>query len=125
VFFGLLLPIAQFVFAIAVAIACRANVAVSAACTLITNPLTFAPVYWLAYRLGSFLVGEPQARARESADQLEASAQAVAQAQGWLEAIHFWLQTAALPLATGLVVLAAGGAALAYAAVWLLWKKAA
>ena len=44
-FFGLLLlPVAQFLFAV-VAVVLRANVAVAAGFTLVTNPLTFAPIY--------------------------------------------------------------------------------
>src|SRR5690606_31116050 len=58
-FFGLLLPTFQFVFAIVSAIILRAHVAVAAASTLVTNPLTFPPIYWFAYRLGRMLLGEP------------------------------------------------------------------
>ena len=40
-FFGLLLPLAQFLFAVAFAILLRGHVAVAAAATFVTNPLTF------------------------------------------------------------------------------------
>jgi len=52
-FFGLLLPIAQFLFAIVSAVALRANVGLSAAFTLVTNPFTFAPIYWGGYASGA------------------------------------------------------------------------
>ncbi|TIC83638.1 DUF2062 domain-containing protein [Crenobacter intestini] len=57
VFFGLLTPFAQILFAVAVSILLRANVAAAALSTLVTNPVTFAPVYWLAYRVGQWLLG--------------------------------------------------------------------
>ncbi|MGL6071673.1 DUF2062 domain-containing protein, partial [Craterilacuibacter sp.] len=59
VFFGLLTPFAQIILAVGAAIILRANVAAAALSTLVTNPLTFAPIYYLAYRLGAFLLGEP------------------------------------------------------------------
>lgn len=37
----------------------RANVPMAIALTWITNPITAIPVFWLAYCLGAFLLGEP------------------------------------------------------------------
>lgn len=53
IFFGLLIPVAQIPAAGAVAIVLRANIPAAAASTLVTNPITFAPVYWVAYELGN------------------------------------------------------------------------
>jgi uncharacterized protein len=47
-FYGLMLPFGQFLFAVVTAIVLRANVALSAAFTLVTNPFTFPPIYWAA-----------------------------------------------------------------------------
>jgi len=58
VFFGLLVPIAQIPLTVAAAIVMRANVPVAAASTLITNPITFGPIYYGAYRLGAWVTGE-------------------------------------------------------------------
>lgn len=58
VFFGLLIPIAQIPLSTAAAIVLRANVPAAAASTLITNPVTFGPVYYLAYQLGNRLTGQ-------------------------------------------------------------------
>ncbi|HWS76649.1 MAG TPA: DUF2062 domain-containing protein, partial [Quisquiliibacterium sp.] len=63
VFFGLLIPIAQIPFATGMAVLMRANVPAAAASTLVTNPITFAPVYLLAHRVGAALLGEPEAPA--------------------------------------------------------------
>lgn len=61
-FFGLLIPIAQIPFASVAAIALRANLAVAVASTLITNPLTMAPIYYVAYRLGAWVTGSTTAK---------------------------------------------------------------
>ena len=58
VFFGLLIPLAQIPVTAAAAIVLRANLPVAAASTLITNPVTFAPIYYAAYELGSWITGE-------------------------------------------------------------------
>jgi uncharacterized protein (DUF2062 family) len=60
-FFGLMIPVLQFLFAIVTAIVMRAHVAIAAAATLITNPFTFAPIYWFAWWIGSHLLGVPDA----------------------------------------------------------------
>lgn len=48
-----IIPIGQFACAALLAIPTRANVPIAAAATLVTNPLTFAPIYYAAYRLSS------------------------------------------------------------------------
>lgn len=57
-FFGLLIPIAQIPASTAAAVVLRANVPAAAAATLVTNPLTFGPIYYGAWRLGSALLGK-------------------------------------------------------------------
>jgi len=59
VFFGLLVPIAQIPLAAAAAVVLRANVPTAVASTLVTNPVTFAPVYYAAWRTGSAILGAP------------------------------------------------------------------
>lgn len=41
------------------ALICRANVPMAIALTWITNPLTTIPVFWFAYAVGAWLIGEP------------------------------------------------------------------
>lgn len=50
VFFGLLIPLAQI----------PVSAAAAVASTLVTNPLTFGPVYYAAWRLGSAILGESE-----------------------------------------------------------------
>ena len=59
IFFGLLIPIAQIPASAAVAIVLRANLPAAMGSTLVTNPLTFGPIYYLAYQAGSRIVGKP------------------------------------------------------------------
>jgi nucleotide-binding universal stress UspA family protein/uncharacterized protein (DUF2062 family) len=119
-FFGLLLPVAQFLFAVLTAIALRGNVAIAAGSTLITNPLTFAPIYWLAHRVGSWLIG---GRIDEAAAQrLEAQAEAIAAEQGFLESMWYSVQSAGAPLALGLAVLAVAASLVGFGLAWVLWR---
>jgi uncharacterized protein (DUF2062 family) len=60
-FFGLLVPLAQIPLSAAAAVALRANVPAAVASTLVTNPLTMGPIYYLAWHLGSAILGEPAA----------------------------------------------------------------
>jgi uncharacterized protein (DUF2062 family) len=57
-FFGLLIPLAQIPLSAAAAVALRANVPAAVASTLVTNPLTFGPIYYAAWRVGSAILGE-------------------------------------------------------------------
>lgn len=57
VFFGLLVPVAQIPLSAAAAVVLRANVPAAAASTLVTNPVTFGPIYFAAYRLGQWVTG--------------------------------------------------------------------
>ena len=122
VFFGFLLPTAQFIFAVACAIWLRGHVAVAAAATLVTNPLTFAPVYWLAHRIGSLLLGRSGPQATAEAAVVEARTEATIAAQGWLVATLQTVQSAGAPLILGLAVLAVVGAVIGFGTVWLLWR---
>lgn len=57
-FFGLLVPIAQIPLSVTAAVVLRANVPAAAASTLISNPVTFAPLYYAAYRVGTWVTGD-------------------------------------------------------------------
>jgi uncharacterized protein (DUF2062 family) len=56
-FIGFAIPVAQILLAAVVAVALRVNLPVAAAATLITNPLTVAPIYYGAYHLGAWVTG--------------------------------------------------------------------
>lgn len=121
-FFGLMIPFAQFLFAIVTALFLRAHIAISAGCTLVTNPLTFPPIYWAAYELGSLVLAKPAAPAE--AAQIERSAERIGDlATGWLDGFWISLSAAGLPLVTGLFIMACSASAIGYFAVHLLWRE--
>jgi len=119
VFFGLLIPIAQILFAAAAAITLRANVPVAVVSTFITNPFTFAPIYVLAYQLGAALLGAPVASGTE-----QAIVAAAEDAGDSLIGFWNWLLTRGKPLALGLLVAAVSLSMLAYGASQLAWRLA-
>ena len=55
-FFGLLIPVAQIPLAAGMAVVVRANLPVAVGSTLVTNPVTFGPVYFGAYKLGHWVL---------------------------------------------------------------------
>ena len=59
VFFGFLVPLGQIPLSATAAVILRANVPTAVASTLVTNPVTFAPIYYAAYQFGHWVVGEP------------------------------------------------------------------
>ncbi|MDD2700444.1 MAG: DUF2062 domain-containing protein [Sideroxydans sp.] len=121
IFFGLLVPITQIPLFAAAAVVFRANIPTAIASTLVTNPVTFAPIYYAAYHLGAMLISND-----DSLQNLQ-SVQTGNGESSWIERI------AALgkPLLLGLLILAASMGALAYLLVngiwrlkiWLAWRR--
>lgn len=60
VFFGLLIPIAQIPLSVASAVVLRANIPAAVLSTLVSNPVTFGPIYYGAYRLGVWVTGSKE-----------------------------------------------------------------
>lgn len=123
-FFGILVPFLQIFLAAIAAIVLRANLPVAAFSTLVTNPLTFPPIYYLAYRLGELLTGSSPVmpETRIEADIEHAVAVRQGDAEGWLPNLVDWVQSVGLPLATGLFVLATAAAIAGYFLVAVLWN---
>ena len=125
VFFGLLIPIAQIPFSVGAAVVLRANVP-AAASTLVTNPITFAPVYYAAYELGRVILREEAATEDELARIVERKTQDHAQAgeltltqqiqQGWRR-----LGEIGRPLILGLSILAVTLGLAVYFGVSAIW----
>lgn len=115
-FFGLLVPVAQIVCAAVAAIGLRANVPVAALATLVTNPFTFPPIYYGAFRIGHWVLGG------------DATMPAVwppgPTDAGLLVRLSEWFSTVGPSLAVGLLVLAVGSALLGYAGVHAGWRLA-
>lgn len=123
VFFGLLIPIAQIPFAAGTAVLMRANVPVAVGSTLVTNPVTFAPIYLLAHRLGATLLGEPDSpppSLEGRAHQMERMAPE--SDAGWWKRLWQALLALGKPLLLGLAILAVTIGALAYGLIMLFWR---
>ncbi|MGQ3051577.1 MAG: DUF2062 domain-containing protein [Roseateles sp.] len=123
VFFGLLIPLLQIAAAAAGALLLRANLPVAAAATLVSNPVTYVPIWVAAHQTGSALLGHAtsteQARSQASAlaDQLDAGE---ADTRSWAQR----LLGIGKPLMLGLSLFACIGAALTWATVHLAWIAA-
>ena len=123
VFFGLLIPIAQIPFAAGMAVLLRANVPSAVASTLVTNPVTFAPVYVLAHRVGSILLGEPtDSLDGVPAGPVEPAAATQPTELGWWSSIWVGILALGKPLLLGLLVLAVLSGVLAYGLIMLAWR---
>ena len=114
VFFGLLIPVAQIPLSVAVAVLLRANVPAAVASTLVSNPLTFAPIYYGAYRLGVWVTSEkapPQDIEVIGTQELE-------------NTLSLWQRIAALgkPLVVGLCITALLMGLLSYGLISLAWR---
>ena len=119
-FFGVLIPFAQILFSVAVAIVMRGQIAVAAGATLVSNPLTFAPLYWLAHTIGQALLGGAVDEA--AAAEVGARVEAAVTRQSWFASAWDTVTAAGAPLILGLLVLAVSAAVLGFAGVWLLWR---
>jgi uncharacterized protein (DUF2062 family) len=130
VFFGLLIPVAQIPFSAATAMLLRANVPAAVASTLVTNPVTFGPVYYAAWRLGSAVLGEdaPEGDVPPLAQQPGA---APAEA-GWWNTLKGYALGVGKPLVLGLAILATVLGLLTYFSVagfwalkirWTRWRR--
>jgi len=128
VFFGLLIPVAQIPAAATSAVVLRANLPMAVASTLVTNPVTFAPVYLAAYQLGRLVLGEDtgaEAPGEPVLGPAVLSTDATGDDTGWLARMG----SVGKPLVVGLGILAVGCGVLVYVLIsagWALrvrWKR--
>jgi uncharacterized protein (DUF2062 family) len=117
VFFGLLIPIAQIPTAAIVALLLRANIPAAVGSTLITNPITFAPVYYVAYHLGAWMLGYANVPLAE-VDLDRVAARTSTGLALWMDR----LAVIGAPLALGLLTLAVSLSVLIYFAVHWAWR---
>lgn len=120
VFFGFLVPIAQIPLAAGGAVLLRAYVPAAVGSTLVTNPVTFAPVYVFAHQLGCFLLGVENAEPPPTPD-------VIADLPGddslsWWESTSQSITALGKPLVVGLMTLAVVGSLSTYALIMLIWR---
>ncbi|MFP5467682.1 MAG: DUF2062 domain-containing protein [Gammaproteobacteria bacterium] len=110
IFFGLLIPIAQIPFSAVLAVVLRANLPVAIASTLVTNPVTFGPLYYGAYHLGRWVLGESGGRTPDQVPPMQVPESAVeGTTQGFVDsvmAVFEYATTVGKPLVVGLAILA-------------------
>jgi len=112
VFFGLLIPLVQIPFSAVAAVVLRANVPVAAASTLITNPVTFGPIYYAAYRLGAWVTGGDAPTKVQTPLPRQTSAD---------ESLWESLANIGLPLFVGLSIAAVSCGIGSYALISMVW----
>ena len=114
-FFGFLIPVAQIPFAAIFAVWLRANLLVAVGSTLVTNPFTFGPVYFAAWHVGGWVLGE---RAPPPL-QIEAEAEAEPSQPWWRS-----LLGVGKPLVVGLAIFAvAAGVGVYLLITWVWWAR--
>jgi hypothetical protein len=139
VFFAFITPIAQIPLSAAACVVLRANVPVAIVATLVNTPPTFGPVYYAAWKVGSWVLAEPTdpGRAPEvlartavasgstgPADPVKASpagAFAQEEARPWWERAAATLQSIGKPLLVGTLIFSFGVSALAWGLCSTVW----
>lgn len=117
-FFGLLIPLAQIPLSAAAAVALRANVPAAVASTLVTNPLTFGPIYYAAWRVGSAILGEPI----DVPPAQGAEAQHEPADESWFRMVTRRVLGVGKPLLLGLAIMAIAVGITTYFLVSAAWK---
>jgi len=110
---GIIIPFMHTILAALLAIPLRANVAIAAAFTLVVNPLTIPPMYYAAYRIGSWELHH---------DATLMNPAAAERASGELARFLFWIHEASGPIALGILTIAAVATLVGYFGSALLWR---
>lgn len=112
-FVGVIIPFMHMVIAAILAIPLRANVAVAAAVTWVVNPLTIPPLYYAAYRIGSWELHH---------DATLVSPAAAEQFSSEVSRLLFWVHQASGPIAVGILTIAVVAAAVGYFGSAVAWR---
>ncbi|TFY96288.1 DUF2062 domain-containing protein [Ramlibacter rhizophilus] len=104
-FWAFVMPLGQIPIAVAHCIWWRANIPLSVAATLITNPLTLGFWLWLSYRIGTLFVSAPPL---------------VMPRQG--TSLLTWMQDVGTPVVLGMGLLAVMFSLGSYALIKLAWR---
>lgn len=113
-FVAVIIPVMHTAIAAILAIPTRANVAIAAAFTLVVNPLTIPPLYYAAYRVGSWelhhdvTIVDPHVAERFSSE---------------LGRLLFWIHQASGSIALGVLTIAVVMAVAGYAIATIVWRS--
>jgi uncharacterized protein (DUF2062 family) len=112
-FVAVIIPFMHTLIAALLAIPTRANVAVAAVFTLVVNPLTIPPMYYAAYRIGSWEL---------HADAAVMNSAAAEQASGEIARLLFWIHHASGRIALGILTMSVAAAVLGYFFTGIIWR---
>jgi uncharacterized protein (DUF2062 family) len=113
-FVGIIIPFMHTAIAALLAIPLRANVAITAAFTLVVNPLTIPPIYYAAYRIGSWELHHDSGLVNPVAAERFTSE---------LSRLLFWVHQASGAIAVGVLTIAAGSALVGYLGSAVAWRS--
>ena len=113
-FVAVIIPVMHTVVAAIFAIPTRANVAVAAVTTLIVNPLTIGPMYYAAYRIGSWELHHDATLLNPAAAERFSSE---------LSRLLFWVHHASGSIALGILTIAAVSAVIGYLVASIVWAS--
>ena len=116
-FVAVIIPVMHTAIAALLAVPTRANVAVAALFTLVVNPITIPPLYYAAYRIGSWELHHEAGLVNPAAAERFSSE---------LSRLLFWIHEASGSIAIGVLTIAAAAALLGYlgsALVWRFWSQ--
>ena len=112
-FVAVIIPVMHTAIAALLAIPARANVAVAAVFTLVVNPLTIPPIYYAAYRIGSWELHHEGPLVNPGAAERFSSE---------LSRLLFWIHQASGPIAIGVLTIAVVSAVIGYLGAALVWR---
>lgn len=112
-FVAVIIPVMHTAIAAILAIPTRANVAVAAVFTLVVNPLTIPPLYYAAYRIGSWELHHDASLVNPAAAERFSSE---------LSRLLFWIHEASGSIAVGVLTIAAAAAVVGYIGAALAWR---
>jgi uncharacterized protein len=112
-FVGVIIPVMHTAIAAVLAIPLRANVAITAAFTLVVNPLTIPPIYYAAYRIGAWELHHDSTLVNPAAAERFSSE---------LSRLLFWIHQASGSIALGVLTLASVSALVGYLGASLVWR---
>jgi uncharacterized protein (DUF2062 family) len=112
-FVAVIIPFMHTFIAALLAIPTRANVAVAALFTLAVNPLTIPPMYYAAYRIGSWELHHDARLLNPAAAERFSSE---------LSRLLFWIHQASAPIALGILTIAVGAGLVGYLVSTLVWR---
>ena len=112
-FVGVIIPVMHTAIAAVLAIPLRANVAITAAFTLVVNPLTIPAIYYAAYRVGSWELHHDSSLVNPAAAERFSSE---------LSRILFWIHQASGDIALGVLTIAFASAIIGYFGSSLAWR---